>query len=46
LHGFKGLYTGMNAKIIQSVLNSALLLMLYERTGLIIKALLKRVKKA
>lgn len=39
-NGFTGLYTGMKAKIVQSVFNSAIMLMIYERTVLLITSAL------
>ena len=44
-NGLGGLYTGMKAKIVQSVLNSALMLMIYERTHLTLLRLLKNSGK-
>ena len=41
-NGVSGLYTGMNAKILQSVLNSAILLMVYERTHLTLSKVFKK----
>lgn len=41
-NGFAGLFTGMKAKIIQSVLNSAILLMIYERTALVLTKMLTK----
>ena len=36
-----GLYTGIKAKIVQSVFNSAIMLMIYERTVLILKQIVE-----
>lgn len=40
-NGFLGLFSGISAKLIQTVLNSAILLMLYERTHIILTKLVK-----
>ena len=39
-NGFLGLFSGIKAKIVQSVLNSALLLMAYERTHIMLTKLI------
>ena len=44
-NGVRGLFTGMKAKILQSVLNSAILLMVYERTNLTLLKILAKNKK-